>query len=56
MGHDTATTTDEEEAAEALLALGSIPNNDVIAQEEDNATLMPIGKASTMVDVNPVPL
>ena len=45
VGHDTATTTDKEEAAEALLALGSVPNNDVIVQEEDNATLMPIGKA-----------
>ena len=56
VGHDTATTTDEEEAAEALLALGSVPNNDAIVQEEDNATLMPIGKASTTVDVNPVPL
>ena len=56
VGHDTATTTDEEEAAEALLTLGNVPNNDDIAQEEDNTTLMPIGKASTTVDINPVPL
>ena len=56
MGHDTATTTDEEEAAEALLTLGNVPNNDDFVQEEDNATLMPIGIASTTVDVNPVPV
>ena len=53
---DTVTTTDKEEAAEALLALGNVSNNDEIVQEEDNATLMPIGKASTTVDINPVPL
>ena len=56
VGHDTATTTDEEEATEALLTLGNISNNDDFVQEEDNATLMPIGKASTMVDINPVPV
>ena len=56
VGHDTATTTDEEEAAEALLTLGNVPNNDDFVQEEDNATLMPIGKASTTVDINPVPV
>ena len=56
VGHDTATTTDEEEAAEALLALGSVPDNDDFVQEEDNAMLMPIGKASTTMDINPVPL
>ena len=56
VGHDTVTTTDEEEAAEALLALGNVSNDDEIVQEEDNATLMPIGKASTTVDINPVPL
>ena len=56
VGHDTVTTTDEEEAAEALLALGNVSNYDKIVQEEDNATLMPIGKASTTVDINPVPL
>ena len=56
VGHDTATTTDEEEAAEALLTLGNVPNSDDFVQEEDNATLMPIGKASTMVDINPVPV
>ena len=56
VGHDTTTTTDEEEAAEALLTLGNLPINDDFVQEEDNATLMPIGKASTMVDINPVPV
>ena len=56
VGHDTATTTDEEEATEALLTLGNIPNKDDFVQEEDNATLMPIGKASTTVDINPVPV
>ena len=56
VGHDTATTTDEEEAAEALLTLGNAPINDDFVQEEDNATLMPIGKASTTVDINPVPV
>ena len=56
IGHDTATTTDEEEATEELLALGNLPNYDDADQDEDNATLMPIGKASTAIDVNPVPL
>ena len=56
VGHDTATTTDEEEAAEALLTLGNALINDDFVQEEDNATLMPIGKASTTVDINPVPV
>ena len=56
VGHDTATTTDEEEAAEALLTLGTVPNNDDFVQEEDNTTLMPIGKASTTVDINPLPV
>ena len=56
VGHDTATTTDEEEAAEALLTLGNAPINDDFVQEEDNATLMPIGKANTTVDINPVPV
>ena len=51
MGHDTATTTDEEEAAEALLTLGNALINDDLVQGEDNATLMPIGKASTTVDI-----
>ena len=56
VGHDTATTTDEEEAAEALLALGSVPDYDDFMDEEDNATLMPVGKPSTTLDVNPVPV
>ena len=55
-GHNTATTTDEEEATEALLALGNLPNYDNADQDNDNAMLMPIGKASTTIDVNPVPL
>ena len=56
IGHDTATTTNEEEAAEVLLALGNLPDYDEFDQDEDNAMLMPIGKASTTVDINPVPL
>ena len=56
IGHDTAMTTDEEEATEAILALGNVPNYDEFDQEEDNAMLMPIGKASKTVDINPVPL
>ena len=53
VGHDTATTTNEEEA---LLALGNLPNYDDADQDKDNAMLMQIGKASTAIDVNPVPL
>ena len=36
VGHDTATTTDEEEAAEALLSLGNALINDDLVEEEDN--------------------
>ena len=39
-GHDTATTTNEEEATEALLALGNLPDYDDVDQDNDNATLM----------------
>ena len=57
IGHDTATTTDEEEAAEALLALGNIhgqSDDDDIAN--NNATLMPVGKPSVSIDINLVPV
>ena len=56
IGHDTATTTNEEEAAEALLALGSLPGYDDFMDEDDNATLMPVGMPSMTLDVNPVPV
>ena len=55
IGHDTA-TTDEEEAAEALLALCNLPymNDDDEYALDDNANLMPIGGPSTSIDINPV--
>ena len=58
IGHDTATTTYEEEAAEALLALGKLPdvNLDNDDLRDDNVNLMPIGGTNTTVDVNPVPI
>ena len=45
VGHDSATTTDDEEAVEALLALGNPPDYDDNDNEpvDDNAMLMPIG-------------
>ena len=55
VGHDTATTTDEEEAAEALLALSDLPDvDDEEHDSDDNANLMPIGGPSMSIDVNPV--
>ena len=58
VGHDTATTTDEEEAAEALLALCNLTDKDCDKDELDeldnNASMMPIGVPSTSVDVNPI--
>ena len=55
VGHDTATTTDEEEAAEALLALCNLPDiDDKENGSDDNANLMPIGRLSMSIDVNPV--
>ena len=56
--HDTMTTTDEEEAAEALLALGKLPDMDFSNDDlgDDNADLMPIGGANMTVDVNLVPI
>ena len=55
VGHDTA-TTDEEEAVEALLALSNLPDMDDEGNDsDDNATLMPIdGPSSRSIDVNPV--
>ena len=55
VGHDTATTTDKEEAAEALLALSNLPDvDDKENGSDDNANLMPIDGPSTSIDVNPV--
>ena len=55
VGHDTATTTDEEEAAEALLALCNLPDmDDEENGSDDNANLMPIGGPSMSINVNPV--
>ena len=55
VGHDTATTTDEEEAAEALLSLCNLPDVDEEEHSsDDNANLMPIGGPSMSIDVNPV--
>ena len=54
MGHDTA-TTDEEEAVEALLALSNLPDMDDEGNgSDDNANLMPIDGPSRSIDVNPV--
>ena len=55
MGYDTATTTDEEEAVEALLALSNQPDmNDKHNDTDDNATLIPIDRPCKSIDVNPV--
>ena len=54
VGHDTA-TTDEEEAAEALLALCNLPDMDDDGNgSDDNANLMPIDGPSSSINVNPV--
>ena len=54
-GHDTATTTDEEEAAEALAAVSNLPDMDDEGNgSDDNANLMPIDGPSSSIDVNPV--
>ena len=54
VGHDTA-TTDEEEAAEALLALSNLLDmDDEDNGSDDNAYLMPIDGPSTSIDVNPI--
>ena len=55
VGHDTAMTTHEEEAAEALLALHKLPDMDFDSVDvNDNVNLMPIGAPSSSVDINPV--
>ena len=54
VGHDTA-TTDEEEAVEALLALSNLPDMDDEGNGSNhNANLMPIDGPSRSIDVNPV--
>ena len=54
VGHDTA-TTDEEEVAEALLALSNLPDIDDEGNgSNDNANLIPIDGPSSSIDVNPV--
>ena len=54
VGHDTA-TTDEEEAIEALLALSNLPDiDDKGTGSNDNTNLMPIDRPSSSIDVNPV--
>ena len=54
VGYDTA-TTDEEEAIEASLALGNLPDMDDKGNgSDDNANLMPIDRPSRSIDVNPV--
>ena len=55
IGHDTCTTTDEEEAIEALLALGDLPDNDTHHDElAENKNLMPIGIPNFGTHVDPV--
>ena len=54
-GHDTCTTTDEEDAIEALLALGELPDSsNTVDMQNDNEQLMPIGNFNTGMDINPV--
>ena len=54
-GHDTCTTTDEEDTIEALLSLGDLPDTiNTTNVQNDNDQLMPIGKFNTVVDINPV--
>ena len=55
IGHDTCTTTNEEDAIEALLALGGLPDTgNTVDLQNDNEQLMPIGHFNTGVDINPV--
>ena len=57
IGHDTCTTTDEEDAIEALLSLGDLPDNYSQHDElAENADLMPVGNTNPVTDVNPVPI
>ena len=54
-GHDTCTTTDEEDTIEALLALGELPETSTtVDMQNDNEQLMPIGNFNTGIDINPV--
>ena len=54
-GHDTCTTTDEEDTIEALLALGELPDSsNTVDIQNDNEQLMPIGNFNTGMDINPV--
>ena len=54
-GHDTCTTTDEEDAIEALLALGELPETSTtVDMQNDNEQLMPIGNFNTGIDINPM--
>ena len=55
IGHDTCTTTDEEDAIEALLALSELPGaSNTVDVQNDNEQLMPIGNFNTGIDINPV--
>ena len=54
-GHDTCTTTDEEDAVEALLALGNFPTtSNLLDTQDENEQLMPIGNFNIGTDANPV--
>ena len=54
-GHDTCTTTDEEDTIEALLALGEFPDSsNTLNMQDENEQLMPIGNFNTGMDINPV--
>ena len=55
IGHDTCTTTDEEDTIEALLALGELPDtSNTVDVQNDNEQLMPIGNFNNGIDINPV--
>ena len=55
IGHDTCTTTDEEDTIEALLALGELPDSsNTVDMQNDNEQLMPIGNFNTGMDINPM--
>ena len=55
IGHDTCTTTDEEDAIKVLLALGELPDSsNTVNMQNENKQLMPIGNFNTGMDINPV--
>ena len=55
MGHDTCTTTDEEDAIQALLALGKLPDSsNTLNMQDENEQLMPNGNFNTGMDINPM--